>query len=214
MTTIAREVRESTTWSIVLSVLMMAGGALAIVIPPIAGLAVTVMFGWLLILTGALHLGLAWRGHGAGAIFGEIALAVAYGAIGLFMLAQPVAGLASLTFAIAACMLAKGVLEGVLAFKLRPLPGSGWLLFDGILTAVIAAMIASAWPASAAWTVGVLVGIALLSSGLARLMISIAVKRVVDRGEAAFQQAKADVDARIAKFDGAVKAINSKINAA
>jgi uncharacterized membrane protein HdeD (DUF308 family) len=53
------------------------------------------------------------------------------------------------------------------------------LLFDGILTVVIAAMITSAWPVSAAWAVGVLVGIALFSSGLARLMVSIEVRRVV-----------------------------------
>ncbi|MGB7218303.1 MAG: hypothetical protein WBD07_05800 [Vicinamibacterales bacterium] len=54
-----------------------------------------------------------------------------------------------------------------------------WRLFDDMLTVAIAAMIASAWPASAAWAVGVLVGVALFSSGLARLMVSIAVRRMV-----------------------------------
>jgi uncharacterized membrane protein HdeD (DUF308 family) len=179
MPTIRGEIRQSTTWSIVLSVLMMVSGVLAICIPPIAGLAVTVMFGWLLIVTGALHLGFAWRGHGAANVIVEILVAVLYGAIGFYMLARPVAGLASLTLAIAAYLVAKGVLEGVIAFKLRPLPGTGWLLFDGILTIAIAAMIASAWPGSAAWAVGVLVGIAMISSGFARLMASTAVRRMV-----------------------------------
>ena len=77
-----------------------------------------------------------------------------YAAIGFYMLARPVAGLASLTLAIAAYLVAKGVLEGVIAFKCGRLPGSGWLLFDGILTVALAAMIASAWPASTAWAVG------------------------------------------------------------
>jgi len=178
-TTITREIRESTTWSIVLSVLMMVSGALAILIPPIAGLTVTVVFGWLLIFTGVLHLGFAWRGGRVPRILGEILLAVLYGTIGLYMLARPVAGLASLTLAIAVYLVAKGMLEGAIAFKLRPLPGSGWLLFDGMLTVAIAAMIGAAWPASTAWAVGVLVGVALFSSGLARLMISVAVRRVL-----------------------------------
>jgi uncharacterized membrane protein HdeD (DUF308 family) len=153
MPAIRGEVRQSATWSIVLSVLMIISGVVALAIPPVAGLTVTVMFGWLMIVTGAFHLGYAWRGQGSAAVIGEIA--------------------------IAAYLVAKGVLEGVIAFKFRPLPGTGWLLFDGILTVVIAALIASAWPASSAWAVGVLVGIAMMSSGFARLMLSIAVRRVV-----------------------------------
>ena len=104
---------QSTTWSIVFSILMIVSGVLAIVIPSVAGLTVTVMFGWLLIFTGALHLGLAWRGHGAAAIVGEIVISVLYAAIGFYLLARPVAGLASLTFAIAVYLVVKGVLEGV-----------------------------------------------------------------------------------------------------
>ena len=178
-TTITREVRESTTWSIVLSVLMMVSGVLAILIPPLAGLTVTLVFGWLLIFTGVLHLGFAWRGERAASVVGEIPLAVLYGAIGFYMLARPVAGLASLTLAVGVYLVAKGLLEGAIAFKLRPLPGTGWLLFDAILTVAIAAMMAAAWPASTAWAVGVLVGVALFSSGLARLMVSVAVRRVI-----------------------------------
>ena len=178
VTTMTRELRESTTWSIVLSVLMMVSGVLAILIPPIAGLTVSVAVGWLLIFT-ALHLGFVWSGDRAAGVLGKILLAVLYGAIGFYMLVRPVAGLASLTLAIAVYLVAKGLLEGAIAFKLRPLPGSGWLLFDGILTVAIAAMIGAAWPASTAWAVGTLVGVALVSSGLARLMVSVAVRRVL-----------------------------------
>ncbi len=179
MPAIRGEVRQSATWSIVLSVLMIISGVLALAIPPVAGLTVTVMFGWLLIVTGAFHLGFAWRGHGAAAVIGELAIAVLYGAIGFYMLARPVAGLASLTLVIAGYLAAKGVLEGVIAFKFRPLPGTGWLVFDGILTVMIAALIASAWPVSSAWAVGVLVGVAMISSGFARLMLSVAARRLV-----------------------------------
>jgi len=178
-TTITQEIRETTTWSIVLSVLMMISGVLAILMPPVAGLTVSLMFGWLFIFAGVLHIGFAWRGGRAATVLGEIALAVLYGFVGLYMLARPVAGLASLTLALAVYLALKGFIEGAIAFKLRPLPGSGWIMFDGILTIAIAVMIAAAWPASTAWAVGVLVGVALFSGGLARLMVSSAVRRTL-----------------------------------
>jgi uncharacterized membrane protein HdeD (DUF308 family) len=40
-------------------------------------------------------------------------------------------------------------------------------------------MIASAWPVSAGWAVGVLVGVSMISSGFSRLMVSIALRRLV-----------------------------------
>lgn len=178
MATLIGEVRSSATWSIVLSILMIVSGVLAMCIPAVAGLAVTAIFAWLLIFTGALHLVFAWNAQGAGAVIGEIIVGALYGAIGFYMLTRPVSGLASLTVALAVYLAVKGVFEGVMAVNLRALPGSGWLLFDGILTVVIAAMIAAAWPASTAWAVGVLVGVAMVSSGITRLMVSIAVRRV------------------------------------
>ena len=134
-------VHKATTWSIVLSVLMIAAGVLAICVPLIAGEAVTALVGWLLIFSGLLHLAFAWRAGRAGAVVWEILLGIAYGAIGFYLLASPVAGLASLTLAIAMYLLIEGVLEFVLSFQLRPAPGSGWLLVDGIITLVLAVMI-------------------------------------------------------------------------
>jgi uncharacterized membrane protein HdeD (DUF308 family) len=179
METMREDMRTTTTWSIVLGVLMIASGIAAIVLPAVAGLAVTVMLGWLLVFTGALHLGMAWRGHGAAAIVGEIVVSLLYAAVGIYLLARPAAGLASLTVALAVALAAKGVLEAVIAFSVRPLPGSGWLLLDGLVNVAIATLIAAAWPASTAWAVGILVGVSMVSSGFTRLMISSAVRGLV-----------------------------------
>jgi uncharacterized membrane protein HdeD (DUF308 family) len=172
-------VHRATTWSIVLSVLMITAGVMAIGVPMIAGVAITALVAWLLIFSGLLHLAFAWRGGRAGAVLWEILLGIVYGAIGFYLLSNPVAGLASLTLAVAIYLLIEGVLEFVLSFRLRPLPGSGWLLFDGLVTLLLAVMIWSTWPSSAAWVVGTLVGISMLFSGITRLMLSIAVRRVV-----------------------------------
>jgi uncharacterized membrane protein HdeD (DUF308 family) len=173
------DIHKATTWSIVLSVLMIATGVLAICVPLVAGVAVTALVAWLLIFSGLLHLAFAWRAGRAGGVVWEILLGIAYGAIGFYLLASPVAGLASLTLAIAMYLLIEGVLEFVLSFQLRPAPGSGWLLVDGIITLVLAVMIWSTWPSSAMWVVGTLVGISMFFSGITRLMLSMAVRRIV-----------------------------------
>jgi uncharacterized membrane protein HdeD (DUF308 family) len=176
--TFAAGVHRATTWSILLSVLMIAAGALAIVLPMVAGIAITALVGWLLIVSGVLHLVFAWGGGHARAVLWEILLGVAYGVVGFYVLANPVVGLESLTLAIAVYLLIEGALECVLSFQLRPAPGSGWLLLDGIITLVLAVMIWSTWPSSAAWVLGTLVGISMMFSGLTRLMLSLSVRRI------------------------------------
>ena len=173
------DLHRATTWSIVLSVLLIAAGAIAILSPMIAGVAITVVVGWLLIVSGALHLAFAFGSGRAGAVVWQVLLGLAYGFIGVYVLANPVAGLASLTFAIAIYLFVEGVLEFMLSFQLRPAPGSGWLLADGIITLVLAVMIWSTWPSSAAWVVGTLVGISMFFSGITRLMLSLAARRVL-----------------------------------
>jgi uncharacterized membrane protein HdeD (DUF308 family) len=171
-------VHSTANWSAVLSGLMILSGVVAIALPMIAGVAVALVVGWLLIFSGGLHLAYAWRGGHASAVVWEILLGMAYLAIGFYVLANPVAGLASLTVAIAAYLFAEGILELVLSFKVRPLPGASWLLLDGAITLVLAMMIAGTWPSSAAWVAGTLVGLSMFFSGITRLMMSLAVRRI------------------------------------
>jgi uncharacterized membrane protein HdeD (DUF308 family) len=52
------------------------------------------------------------------------------------------------------------------------------LLVDGIVTLVLAVMIWRTWPSSAVWVIGTLVGISMLFSGITRLMLSLAVRKI------------------------------------
>jgi uncharacterized membrane protein HdeD (DUF308 family) len=173
------DVRTASAWSIVLSVLMIAAGVLAIGLPMVAGVAVTAIVGWLLVLSGLFHLVFAWRAGRPAAVLWQILLGVVYGAIGLYVLANPVAGLASLTLVIALYLFLEAVLEFALWSRLREVPGGGWLMVDGIITLVLAIMIWGTFPSSAAWVVGTLIGISMLFSGITRLMLSIAARRML-----------------------------------
>jgi uncharacterized membrane protein HdeD (DUF308 family) len=172
-------VRRAVGWSLALSVLMIVAGILAIAIPALAGVAVTALVAWLLIVSGVLHVVFAWRGHGPAGVVWEILLGIVYAAIGVYMLLQPVAGLETLTLALAIYLFVEATVECILWFRLRPAGGSGWLLVDGIVTFVLSAMIWSTWPSSAAWVVGTLVGISMVFSGMGRLMLSMALRRVL-----------------------------------
>jgi len=179
------EVNRAVGWSIVLSVLMIVAGILAIIVPPASGIAAMILVGWLMVFSGVAHMVFAWRAYSGWGLFWETILGILYVAAGGYILLHPVAGLASLTIVLAACLLLESVLEFILAFQLRPLSGSGWLLFDAIITLILAIMIWRTWPASTLWVVGTLVGISMLFGGVTRLMISLATRRVVSafRGE-------------------------------
>jgi uncharacterized membrane protein HdeD (DUF308 family) len=174
-------VKKSVGWSIGLSILMILAGCLAIAVPQAAGIAVNLLVAWLLVFSGAAHLVFAWHMRTTGGILWELLLGVLYIFVGAYLLFHPVAGLASLTLALAIYLFAEGALELILSFRLRPMPGSSWLLFDGVVTLILAVMIWRTWPSSTEWVVGTLVGISMLFSGISRLMISLAARRLVDK---------------------------------
>jgi len=180
-TSAATFVKKSVGWSIGLSVLMIVAGILAIASPLAAGIAVNVLVAWLLVFSGCAHLVFAWYTRSTGGIVWELLLGILYIFIGGYLLMHPLAGLASLTIALAMYLFLEAVLEFVLGFTLRPLPGSGWLLFDGIVTLVLAVMIWRTWPSSTAWVIGTLVGISMLFSGTSRLMLSLAARSVTSK---------------------------------
>jgi len=171
--------KESIGWSIALSILMIVAGVLAIVIPPAAGIGVLIVVGWLLMFSGAAHLVFAWHTRSGGGFVWELLLGALYIFVGVYALLHPVAGLASLTLVLAVYLFVEGVLEFILSFRLRPMPGSNWLLFDGIITLILAILIWRSWPASTEWVIGTLVGISMLFSGVARLTVSLAARRVL-----------------------------------
>jgi uncharacterized membrane protein HdeD (DUF308 family) len=172
-------VRKSLGWSIALSVLMIVAGILAIILPPVAGIVATVFFGWLFIFSGVAHLVFAWHTRGTGSLLWELLVGIVYIVAGTYLLLNPVTGMVSLTLGLAIYLFAEGLLEFVLGFRLRPLPGSGWLFVDGVITLILGALILRTWPLDSAWVLGTLLGISMLFSGVARLMISLAARRLV-----------------------------------
>lgn len=171
--------KKAIGWAIILSVLMIIAGVLAMIVPPAAGIAVTLVVGWLLMISGAAHFVYAFYRHKGGKTVWEVLIGVLYILAGIFLVLNPVMGLTTLTLALAIYLILDAVLEFVLSFQLRPLPGWGWVLTDGIIALLLAIMIWATWPVSSSWVIGTLVGISILLSGVARLMLSLAARRIL-----------------------------------
>ena len=171
--------RWSHGWSTAWSVLLIVLGLIAVILPNVGGMALTLYFGWLLVLGGIAFLLFATRSHARGVMWFQIGLAILYLLIGLFLVFHPQAALATLTVVLAAYLFMEGVLELIVAFRARPAAGRGWLVMDGVIALVIAVMILASWPGSSVWAIGTLVGINLIFSGISRLMAGGAVRRHV-----------------------------------
>ena len=79
-------------------------------------------------------------------------------------------------FALAIFFVAEGLVDLVAYFQNRSMTGSGWILFDGIVTLILGLMVWRQWPSSSLWVIGTLVGISMILTGTTRLMLSVAAR--------------------------------------
>ncbi len=171
-------VRQASTLSIVWGVLLIAFGMVAIASPFLAAVAVNVVIAWLIVLAGVVHVMLAFRAHGAGSMIWKLLVGLAYVFFGAYLIMHPLLGVASLTLVLASLFLIEGVLDIILFFKMRPAGGRSWVLVDGIVTLLLGLMIYMQWPSSSAWAIGILVGVSMIISGVTRVMLSLALRKL------------------------------------
>jgi uncharacterized membrane protein HdeD (DUF308 family) len=124
----------------------------------------------------------AFHTREAGSLIWRVLVGLAYLFFGVYLIMRPALGVASLTLVLASLFLVEGILNIALFFQVRSIPiqGSGWLLIDGIITLLLGLMIYMQWPSSSAWAIGTLVGVSMIVSGITRVMLSFAVRKVAD----------------------------------
>ena len=75
----------------------------------------------------------------------------------------------------------ESILEFILSYLFRLfVVESGWLLLDGIVTLVLGIMMWRTWSGGTLGRISTLLGISILFSGVARLMISLAWRSLTD----------------------------------
>jgi uncharacterized membrane protein HdeD (DUF308 family) len=160
-------------------ILLMILGLAAILVPPLAGLAVTIFLGWMFLISGIAGLALTfWARQMPGFWWSLISAALAVFA-GIILLARPMQGILTLTIVVGAYFLAEGVATIMYALEHRRELSErwSWMLFSGLLDILIAGMIISGLPGSAEWAIGLLVGINLAFGGASLIGMALAARK-------------------------------------
>jgi len=173
--------KKITGWYLAAAVLFVILGIFAIIEPGVAGLGVTILVGWILLVGAIFHFVTAFKGGGAKQVIFQILIGLVYAIGGIYFLTHTIMATGTLTLLLAGIILAEGVIEVISYFRLRNEGASGWLLLNGIITLALGGLIWFHWPSSSVWAIGTLVGVNLLFTGISRLMFGLAVRKLVTR---------------------------------
>lgn len=163
-------------------VVMVVLGLVAIAVPEVASLAITIFIGWLFFVGGIFRT-VSVVQHRTMPGFGW-ALATALLAIilGLVLLLRPIAGVLTLTLALVVFFVLEGISAILLALEhRRHLSSWGWILFSGLIDLLLAFLIWDGWPSSADWAIGLLVGINMVFLGLSLIMTALAARTMAPK---------------------------------
>src|SRR5262245_38499488 len=164
-------------WLIFTACLFVLLGIYAIAEPFVAGMAVTLLVGGLLIAGGATHIISIFHRDDGGAVW-HLALGLVYIAGGLYFLSQPGIALEALTLLLAMLLFVEAGIDLVAYSAQRREPGAVWLLVNAFVPALLGTLIAMHWPAASVWVIGTVLGLNLLMTGVSRLMLGMAARNV------------------------------------
>jgi uncharacterized membrane protein HdeD (DUF308 family) len=154
-------------------------GLAAMILPPLASIAVTIFLGWMFLVSGIAGLAMTFWARQMPGFWWSLISAVLAVAAGIILLLQPVQGTLTLTIVVGAYFLAEGVATIMYALEHRRELSErwSWLLIAGIMDLLIAFVIISGLPGSALWAVGLLVGINLLFGGVSLIGMALAARQ-------------------------------------
>ena len=159
-------------------ILLVILGLAAIIVPVVATLAVAILIGWLFLISGGVGLATTLYMRGAPGFWWALLSALIGIAAGIVLLLYPISGALSLTLVLIAFFVVEGIASIMYALEHRnQLTGRcGWMLVSGVVDLILAVIIFIGLPGTAAWALGLLVGINLLFGGSAMIGIALAAR--------------------------------------
>jgi uncharacterized membrane protein HdeD (DUF308 family) len=172
---LANAVREHSKYFLAEGIILVLLGALAIFLPLFATITITIILGWILLASGILGLIATFQAKRVPGFWWSLVSALIAIAVGLILLAQPIAGALSVTLVLIVFFVVEGGATIMYAFEhRRELTGRWeWMLISGIIDLVLAGIIFAGLPGTAAWTLGLLVGINMIFGGVALVAIAL-----------------------------------------
>jgi len=172
---LAQSVRDHWVLFLIEGIVLVVLGMLAIVVPQIATLAVAIFLGWLFLISGIVGLITTFMARHAPGFWWALLSAVVAIAAGLLLVEWPVSGAISLTYLLIAFFVIEGVVSIMYALEhKKELSGRwAWMLVSGIIDLILAVMILAGLPSTAAWALGLLVGINMLFGGTSMIAMAL-----------------------------------------
>ena len=126
-------VKRHSLWYLIQGALMVLGGFMALVYPLFSSVALTVLIGWLLMISGIIQ-GISLIGAQSVPNFWLQLISVGLAVIvGLLFVRNPGIGLMSLTLLLIVFFMVEGLSKVIFALTIRPFPHWGWVLASGII---------------------------------------------------------------------------------
>jgi len=170
---VASAVRTHSTFFILEGIILVLLGMLAIFLPLFATLTITIILGWIFLASGIIGLIATMGARGVPGFWWSLVSALIAIVVGVALLFEPIAGALSLTLVLIAFFVVEGVATIMYALEhRRELSGRWeWMLISGIIDLVLAGIILAGFPGTAAWALGLLVGINMIFGGMALIAI-------------------------------------------
>jgi uncharacterized membrane protein HdeD (DUF308 family) len=176
-TSVLPGMRRAANWSLALGVLILVLGVFALLLPAVAALATTFALAWLVLAIGVLQLIDAYQSRKQPGVAWKIVSGLLNLAVGALFLIYPIEAVLAITLLLGALILAVGVTDILLAFRLRPQAGWGWVLAMGILSVLAGILIAIGWPQNSFSILGLYVALSLVFGGVWRIMLSLMLRK-------------------------------------
>jgi len=166
-----------------MGIMLILFGVISIATPAVAGQAVVMTIGAVLLVAGGVQIVSGLRSEGWSSKLPTLLLGVITSAGGLGVLGHSLLGLSFLTLLLAIFFVVEGIWKIIASFSYRS--ASGWfaIFVSGVLTLVLGGLIWCQWPVSGMWAVGILVGIDLLITGISMVVLAITIRRLKSLAE-------------------------------
>jgi uncharacterized membrane protein HdeD (DUF308 family) len=173
---VARTIRHHWKLFLVEGIVLVALGVVAVAVPVLASLAITIVFGWLFLISGIVGLFTTFAMRRAPGFWWALVSAILGIVVGGWLLLQPTLGLVSLTYLLIAFFIVEGIATIMYALEhRRALSGRWeWMLASGIADLILAAIILVGLPGTIAWALGLILGINLLFGGASMIGMAFA----------------------------------------
>lgn len=153
-------------------------GIAAIVIPQVMSVVIVIYLGWLIVLGGVFQASRAIFIRAMPGFWLWLCSGILQVIVGILLIADPSAGVMTLTMLMALFFGAEGILKIILAFMIKPMPQWTFTLFSGITALFFSGVILVFWTETEHWLLGLFLGVNMIVLGFSVVKLSLNSKNV------------------------------------